>query len=108
MSKSVSTPVVSNPAVFVDEAVVALADAVRILRETQKNLASQEADLRAELISVLGGARVAVDSDGQVVYQLDEAERRNTNLALLESAFADAYEATVSVTVYDKLNLPKK
>jgi hypothetical protein len=108
MSKSVSTPVVASPAVFVDEAVIALADAVRHLREAQKTLATQEAELRAELIGVLGNARVAVDSSGVVVYQLDEAERRNTNLALLESAFAEAYEATVSVTVYDKLNLPKK
>lgn len=106
MSKS--EVVVSTPSVFVDEAVVALADTVRILRETQKTLASQEAELRAELISVLGGARVAFDSSGKVVYQLDEAERRNTDLALLESAFSEAYEATVSTTVYDKLTLPKK
>lgn len=104
MSKS---ELVIAPVVIVDEAVIALADTVRILRDTQKSLASQEAELRAELISVLDGARVAVDVAGQVVYQLDEAERRNTNLALLESAFAEAYKATVSTTVYDKLNLPK-
>jgi hypothetical protein len=99
---------VATSPVFVDEAVIALADTMRILRDTQKALAAQEAELRAELISVLGNARVAFDASGAVVYELVEAERRNTNLALLESAFAEAYEATVSVKTYDKLELPKK
>ena len=105
MSKS--EVVVATPAVFVDEAVIALADTMRILRDTQKELAKQEAELRAELVSVLGNARVAFDASGAVVYELVEAERRNTDLALLESAFGEAYNATVSVKVYDKLELPK-
>jgi len=104
MSKSET---VVAPAVFVDEATIALVDAVRNLREAQKTLANQEADLRAELISILNGSRIAVNSSGEVIYQLGEAERRNTNLALLESAYAEAYKATVSTTVYDKLILSK-
>lgn len=99
---------VATPAVFVDEAVIALADTMRILRDTQKELAKQEAELRAELISVLGEARIAFDSTGAVVYELVLADRRNTDLALLESAFGEAYNATVSVKTYDKLELPKK
>jgi len=106
MSKS--EVVVATPAVFVDEAVVALADTMRILRDTQKELAAQEAELRAELISVLGNARVAFDSSGELVYELVEAERRNTDLKTLEASFSEAYNATVSVKTYDKLELPKK
>lgn len=98
---------VATPAVFVDEAVIALADTMRILRDTQKELAKQEAELRAELISVLGEARIAFDSTGAVVYELVLTDRRNTDLALLESAFSEAYNATVSVKTYDKLELPK-
>ena len=84
-----------------------MATILRELRNVQKTIAKQEAEIRADLIEALNGSRIAVNLSGEVVFELEEAERRNADLALLESAFSEAYEATVSTTVYDKLSLPK-
>lgn len=103
---SVSTSRVSTIAI-VDESVIAMATILRELRNVQKTIAKQEAELRADLITALNGSRTAINLSGEVIFELEEAERRNADLAMLESVFNEAYLATVSTTVYDKLSLPK-
>lgn len=103
---SVSTSLVST-VVITDNTVIAMASVLRELRNAQKVIAKQEAEIRADLISALNGSRIALDESGAVIYELEEGERRNADLAMLESVFNEAYLATVSTTFYDKLALPK-
>lgn len=84
-----------------------MATILRELRNVQKTIAKQEAELRADLITALNGSRTAINLSGEVIFELEEAERRNADLAMLESVFNEAYLATVSTTFYDKLALPK-
>lgn len=102
-----SKTVVAEQTVVADVITVALVDTLRALRDVQKELAKQEAEVRADILKALNGATQAITPTGELVCELVEDSRRSADLAILEDLFPEAYDATVKTTTYNKLNLPK-
>jgi len=79
---------------------------LRRLREERKEIESLEASLRNDLLQILDGAPQALTASGTVAIKVTTQVRRNIDRAKLEALYPEVFEAVMTESAVQIVNLP--
>jgi predicted phage-related endonuclease len=104
--EAVSTAVITNPAVTLDEATIAIVDEFVATRTMITELEKTKKELEAKIKDFMGEATVGLLADGKTRLEVSLRERKGIDAELLKNTFPEAYEATQTISKYSVL-MPK-